>query len=977
MDNIFYRSKTVACALAISFAVMAAGGCTDSRYDLDNISKEVTVGGNEIILPLGKFKEKSLEDIIGEDIDGLEFDERYGAYAVKFADSGSFTVKGITLPALEDISPEIDPISLSTPTIPKTFELSAMQEQMTVDYPAMGTLPEVGRIHSSTNIDTHISFGSGTIPALGEQTLEFSGSTSFSLQFDVAEQIAGIGMLYFGEQQGDYGSPIELQFALNGMKSVNGGGHLNVRAEFPKNYTLRDTDGRELGNVFSAENRYVPEGTEKVSFRFFISKADLSEQTISGGTLDITEEIAYDFRFDFDAVAGYYNDSFRPVFSVDSDPKYHDLEIVTNEFTVDGGMHSSEMTYTFNGIPDGLADIQTLVFESAPLRLSFKGLDWLDGSMLTATMKLPSNFVFDRHNKLDSATNTLSATLAELRNGITLNLHSIDCTGDETTIGNGQLTVSSRIDTEIGRIPAGKKLLLSEIKPQYTPVTIATAVDAATLVVDLEQTKVSLRKHTYDFDFGDDNTPRIHHTLELAKEVLSIERLDIGNKQGEDVKANIRLSLPEGTSFPVDKVTLNLTVNLRQMIHLAEGQKGVETAPNGDCLIRIDNLEWRPNSQRSLDVATVFFDAICNLPELTDDGNGHRVLTIDEAFVITGSVTVDEGTDINLAAQNIKLNIDFTIDDIVVEEFIGRVEYTVIENERTEVELTDLADFNLDIDNLAIAPVFDISLDNSTLGMPFSASIVLTPYDSEGAEIEQNTVTIAGIEMAGNAVSHIIVSSEDRRTELETEGATFIPADISTLLNGQIPAKVAVAVDVRSDSENLHSIDFTLPEYRIGYDYKVDIPLDFGRTLDISYNDTITGLSDVFSDLEGQNIKVKSVAVAIDFFTSIPLDLILDAELLDEYGMRTDANIFMGDNHVIKGHDPASGAGTTKSTILLGIDLGEEGDLGALRDVEAVRLSVNLRNSSSSRGALLPEQTLSGVARLIVNGGITLDLDEL
>lgn len=969
--------RTVAAAAAVVSMTVGAVSCVDNAYDLDNISKEVTVGGDEVIVPLGKIKQKSLEELIGDDIEGLDFDERYDAYTVSYPGDGSFTVSGISIDPLENLSPKIDPVSFSAPAIPDSFELSALYEEIALDYPEFGEAPVISTIDANLDINTNIPFISGNIPALGTQQLVFNGRTNIKMTFEVAPQIAGIGTLYFGDGSYEYGSPVDITFSLNGMKSVNGGGYIDLNAIFPSNYTLADSEGRKLGNTFSVSRYYVAAGTERVSFRVFLNTADLSSAPVSDGVLEMDEEITYDFKYDFEAVEGYYNNTFKPTFSIYAKPSYNDLEIVTDRFTVDNGSHTAEMTYTFNGIPEGISEIESIAFTDAPLHLSVKGLEWLGDDLLTVELHLPQRFVFDSHPNLDGRTNTITATLKELQKGITLQLKSIDCSDDDIVPGSGQLTIRTAIEASLGEVPAGKRLRLSEVMPQSMPVTIAVAVDSATMTLDPSNTKVKLREHNFDFDFGANNTPKLSHTVMLPKEIVAIESLDIANKQGEDVKAGIRLSLPEGTVFPVDKVTLDFTVNLRQMIQPVAGQKNMETAPNGDHIYHVEKLEWHPNQQKSLEVASILINGIKNLPDVVEADNGRKMLSIEDTFAITGGVTVDDGSEIDLGAHDIKINIDFSVDDIVVTEFRGKVDYYIADSETTEINLGDLSDLGLTINSLAIAPVFDIRLDNSELGIPFKANINITPYDSEGAVIEQNRVVIEDVPIVGGGVSHIVVSAEERREEFEGRGVTFAAADISRLLNGQIPADISLDVTVNSDTDSYHTIDLTQSEYTIKYDFDVDIPLEFGRTLDISYTDTVTGLAEAFADIADAGVKVKHLAIVFDFETSIPLDMVLSAELLDADGNRTDTNIVMGDNCIIHGHDAASSAKTTKSTIVLGLDISNDGDLTTLKDADSLRFSLNLRNSSSSKGALKPDQVLSGRAKVQVNGGITFDIDKL
>ena len=969
-------AKTALGAVVALLTATALTECVDNTYDLDNISKEVSVGGDEIILPLGKINEKSLKELLGDDIEGFDFDSRYDAYTVNYTGSESFVVDGIKIDPLTDLSPDIDPVSFSIPSMPQTFELSDLTEEFSIEYPEMGSQPVTAPIEAAVDIDTDIPAISGNIPALGMQKLSFSGKTAFEMSIEVAPQIANIGNLYFGDGASDYGSPVEMTLSFNGAKSINGGGYMDMQVRFPEYCTLTDNSGRKTGNVFEVKHQYVPEGTEYVSFRFYLTSADLSSKPATDGVINISEDIEYGFTYDFEAVSGFYNPTFKPAIKLYSQPAYSDMEVVTNRFTVDNGSHSSEVSYTFNGIPEGVADIHSIAFTNAPVTLSLKGLEWLGNDALTAKIRLPKCFTFDPHSKLDANTNTLTATLAELQNGITLNINKMDCSGSEASVGSGQLTIRSTIEVSLGEVPAGLKLHLSEIKPQTYPVTVCAVIDASTMEVDLDNTKVSLREHNFDFNFGANNTPTITKTISLPKEIAAIEHLSVQNIDGKDVKTDISVSLPEGQTFPVEKVLLDFTINLRQKIHPTEGQKNIETAANGDHIFHVERLEWHPNTQRTLNIASILIDRIENLPEITDNGNGHEMY-INEAFSVTGGVTVPSDSGIDLSKGKLQLDMDISVEDIFVKEFVGKVDYTISESEQTEIDLSALSDFGLTINNAALSPIFDIYLDNSDLDIPFNVDIDIMPSNAEGDIIEQNRIKVEGVHIDGGRRNHIVISTEERRSEYEDAETTFVAADISRLLSGEIPSNLLLAINVSSDTESMHTIDLTQSEFTIVCDYSVDIPLEFGRALDITYSNTITDLADAFSSVADTGVKVKHIAIVIDFDTSIPLDMILSAELLDADGNRTATNINMGDNCIVRGHNGQNGGKTTRSTVVLGLDAGEDGDLSALKDVDALRFSLNLRNSGLTGGKLQPDQVISGRAKLQVNGGITVDLDEL
>ena len=958
----------------VAITAAAATACIDNRYDLDNVSTEITVGGDEIIVPLGQVKEKNLGELIGNDIADLS--DENGVYTAKFIDDhDSFNIDGISLPRITNISPDISAVTFSAPVLPSTFDFSSVTSSFLLDYPDLDTAPAIDPIAVTSAIAGGIPLPSGNIPALGERTVQMSGYADFRGTFSLVPEIAHINKIYLGDASTPYGAPLDITLALNGMKDINGGGTLDFKAVFPSNYELTDENGRPIGNRLSVSGSAVAAGTDKIAVRAFIRSIDLRDIPVSDGVLKIADIVEYEFTLRFDAVAGYYNSTYPPEFTLAANPACKDVEVITDVIRISDSSHTTEMVYTFNGIPEGVRSIDRIVFSDAPIRMSVGGLEWLKSDIPAATIALPSNFVFANDGKgyLDTSTNTLTAPLRTLQQGIELEIRSIDCTQGNVELKNGQLTLKSGIEIRLSEIPAGETFLLSEITPDASPVNVTTSIDASTFTIDLTQSEVTLREQIFDLNFGLDNNPRISHTVELPDEIMNIERLDITNTDGGKVKAEIGLSMPEGTTFPVDKVKLDLSVNLKRMIRPAENQQNIYTAENGDRILRIENLEWRPNAERKLHIATIEIDAIENLPAITAADGGKR-LVIDEALNITGGVTVPDGSGVNLEATKSAIDIDFDIDDIAITKFTGTVDYRVTPTRPLEIELDGLAGYALEINDLAVDPIIQIHIDNP-VDVAFTATMTLNPFDEQEVAIPENTVVADGIRIAGNTSSHIVISTERRRAQFENrEGVTFFAAELDNLFRHKIPSLVTVDFDVHSKTDETHVVDLTAPSYSIAYGYDVSIPLEFGRSLDISYEDAVTGLKDTFADLSDKNIYVGQIALIADFTTDIPLDMLLDAEFTDIDGNPSDMRIDLGDNCVIKGHDPKSGKKSTTSTIVIAIEPDEDGSLKRLADVDGLKFRINLRNNTSDYGALSSAQTVSGVLKLRVKGGITLDI---
>lgn len=962
--------------IIVASTTILGTSCIDDAYDLNNISTEITVGGDVVTLPLANIAEKSLGEIIGDK--NTELVDEDGVYKIKYSgDNDTFTVDGITMPTIEGLSPAIDPITFTAPAVPDYFEFSRTETPVMLDYPDIDPKASVAAISISKEIDTGIQMPSGNIPALGQQHLQLSGSESFSASFDIPEEIQSVSKVYFGEDA-SVGSPVSITLALNGLKSIVGDGSVDISVTFPSGYELTDGRGTSLGNTFTVDGYRLTPGSEKTVFTTYLRSIDLTGRARSGAVAEIDDSFEYALDVNFEAVEGYYNASFAPALEISAAPQYNDMQVVTNTIHIENASQTTPVTYTFNGIPESISSIDRIAFDNAPITVSIEGVEWLESDIITTTVRLPEGFALapDADGYLDAASNTITAPLRDLENGLRFMLTSIDCTKCEAELKGGQLTLQTEISASIDDLPAGKEIMLSKILPETTPVTMTAIVDGTRFTIDLADSEVSMREQYFDFNLDESNYPRINKVIDIPDEIATIDRLQLATPDGGQVKATVTASIPDGTIFPVDEVELNFSVNLKQMIVPAAGQSNVYTAENGDRILNIGNLTWRPNDTHSIEIASVVLDAIENLPEITGSA-GNRTLSIDEMLIVTGGVSTAAGTDVNLEAENARINIDFHIDDAVITEFTGTVDYKVTPDAPVEIDLGNIADYDLQLDNLAIDPIIRVNVANP-IDVPFDATLTLTPYDLDDNVMTDNIVSVEGIRIAGAGTTNLVISTEERRAQFEGDNSiTFAAADIDRLLHGSIPARIVIDLEVASDTSESHTIDLTEDKYTITYGYSVEIPLEFGSSLDISYEGSVDGLSGNFSDISDKHISVGEIAILAEFTTTIPLDMVLSASFYDVDGNETEAKAILDGNCIIKGYNPSDGDKGTTSTVEIRIDLGEGGDLSLINDIDALRFKINLRNNSSSLSSLNSTQKIYGQLKVRIKDGITVDLEDI
>ena len=986
--------KSLAITLSTILGALTIASCVDNDYNLDNISPEITIGGKEVIVPITTIDPIKLSSLLGDELEGLYVEN--GGYVFRFAgENESFSIDGFSLPTLTNLSKK-NHMTFQAPSLPTDFLFSEIASSFELGYPDMNVAPIFSPIEISSGIELGVNLPNGmTVPALGELSFNGDGKVQFPASFDIPEQIRSIGKIFLGNAKSTLGSPIEVALEFKGLKSINGGGKLNFQAVFPSNYALADANGKSIGNVLKVENYAVKAGVESVVVKAYLQSMDLSKNTISQGKMNINDEISYQFNYTFESVSGYCNASNTPQFRLDVTPEFRDMEIVLNAIAIDSENHSSEVVYTLNGIPESIQSIDYIAFESAPVKMRVEGMSWFNVDGVNVEVQMPDCFVFekDANGWLDASTNKMIAPLNRLESGVVFNLKAIDLKKGKAQLKSGQLTIAAAISSHVSDLKGGEKLLLSDVLPPSNSVKISTVIEETRFQLDFSKCQVVMNEQYFDFKLDESQLPSLEHTISVPDELVSVDRLELQTPKGEKVKVRLGISHPKDELFPVDEVALTLTVNLKKMIHPTEGQEFIEKAANGDYILRIDRKKWRPNENPKMDFVEIEIDAIENLPEITGP-KGAREMVINEKFAVTGGVSIDAGTNVNLASSSARLDIEFALDDAQISKFYGKVDYQLQPDNLPELELGDIAASGLVIDNLDISPIvrFDIS---NPIDVPLDVNLALNPYDASGNLMEANKVEISDVHIVGLGQTSLVLTTRDRRDQFAgMSGITFVEADLAKIFKGTLPSKIAIDMKVATDLSVTHVVDLSQSSYDINYGYSVELPLEFGRDFDISYEQEIN-LGELLSDdtrfepaegYEGDGdvisildfIEVGEVAILADFATTIPLDLILNAECLDKSGNPSKAQItFEDNNNIIHGFHPDSKKSEALSTLVLKLDLGKEGKFETLAEIDKLRLRLNLRNNSDSASSLSPDQTIAGKLRLRVRDGITANFDKI
>lgn len=986
-------------------AIVLFSGCIDREFDLAETSGEMTIGGEELVVPLGEISPIYLKDVIGEN-ETIKSDEN-GNYKISFSSSDvsgneweEITIDGISLPTISIPKPNINPVGFTFQQLPAQLNLSGISQEFELDIPSIGKIMKVQPMRLAQPIDIKlpnvpipgVTFGQqGAIPEnivsyLPAITSSASDEFVFDAELSILEQLKKVDWVEFGCKDHPFGAPFEIVVNLNGLNDVIGGGSINLKVEFPQGYYLRDENGNDYPvathNIFERNVTLNPK-QKSVNFLVYLHRIDYSDHTFTDGVLKIDDHIKYSYDLSLNLCNGNYNLNNAPTFSVESAPEYKDVEVVINHFEIPALEKS--LSYSFNGLPSTVSVDKIAFTENTEMVVRLAGLEWFEVKDNLTNEKIapyieigmPKCMHFRSHELLKED-NLLVASTVDLAKGVKLSLAYIDCNAESVEQRDGMLSINEKISTSVHlEVLDNHTVLTSSLTPP-TDFKVEVSISEANLFIDADNTEVTWSGND-PFDFNlQDQIPSLSQTIDIPSMISKIERIGIG-KAGSDSEPfaiTFAFGTVNGSAFPVDKLEVDVTVNLGKLLRPTDEmleKNIIQKSSNGDYLLVVKQ-DWEPNKEKLS--RTIKFDALENIPAIVDGE-----IALNQSFPVAGSVKIKEGENIDLSLlSDAKIDVDIEIDDIAVRTFTGGVNIAVTP-EKMEVDLGEMGDLGVKINSLSLNPIFHIQLEDNPTGIPFSADIAVNTFDSEGKKMR--TITVPTITIAGTGGSDIVLSTPKNAEKFGgIEGLTFISIEnLSDLLADGIPSKMSVDMSVASNSSDIFMIDLSKASngYALKYKYDIELPLEFDGDVDIAYESVISGLNDTFTSLadQTQGLKVGDIGLIAEFGTTIPLDVVVSAELVNAEGTIENLDARLNINKcLIKGHNPKNGEKSV-SKVDLDFDLGDTQSLAGLKTADGIKLKFSLYSTDSDVSVLSKEQYIDAKLKLRVRDGLTVDIFEL
>lgn len=574
----------------------------------------------------------------------------------------------------------------------------------------------------------------------------------------------------------------------------------------------------------------------------------------------------------------------------------------------------------------------------------------------------------------DQASNYATVSAAEGSN--TNNHYQIDnytMSGNELTIDiliksadlqnaqigeQGMLTISEDVTFELAISGTLKAGTITATSPSVSILAEGMTLHHATIVTN----EVAL-----DFSFDES----IQQEIEIPEGVTSLDYLKI-SKVG---------SYAELPLFSLDVVLEGAPV---ESIELREVEISLPA------FLDIDTPEgWNySNGVLQRDKLTLHNDRINGLLEFAIRGVESLPIvdgkvTLDSNIGINAKVYLAEGTELDLTttAQNFKLTPSAFLDDIAIVSVSGHVEPDF--SEYLEPFEFDLSKFTSELDGLDMdlnlqSPVLRLSAENP-IGVGLTAVANITAYKGGDVVGEISSSEISILPAGVNAVTTDIVLVDSEHYDMTRwENEEVSVATINGLVDmvALLPEKIVIELDVHT-SPGTHIV-ILQEDYRFSVKYAIEVPLVFNDNEDGQINYTVT-IDDVdLSMLADVDVIVESIMLNVESESTLPVDLTMSVELLDENDERIECVTSSSEGCIAGSNSDEPKLSECALRLNIETPAAESSKPSPFAEIARTKkVRCHLEGKTLAGGGLKPEQYITAKLSLLLEEGITVDLSSL
>ena len=427
-----------------------------------------------------------------------------------------------------------------------------------------------------------------------------------------------------------------------------------------------------------------------------------------------------------------------------------------------------------------------------------------------------------------------------------------------------QLVVTPVKNEETGEYMAGGEMLVSgsiemaagEISGKDIDILMASEISVSAVIPELVAAEISFDKFEMD-------ASEVFEFVLLAGGDLPEQVKSVSNIQLEDVEVNIDITvknMPDFGSLPA----LDFQLELPEILVLDENDSridGNKVAIQG--VVKDGKVDIKPIALKGIDLSGV---------DLT---SGEDIVA---EMAINGGISV-ENPQVNLKelSGEVLIQLKAAIEDIQIAQVEAVVDYQ-IDGINETFKLSGLPEFMKD-ENFVIdlANPHLIIKAKTNIGIPVVGDLSIVPVyggvENTASAIEAS-IKLPYTESAEKTDSVTLWFGADKNSC--PADYTFVEADVNKLIR-QIPDEVKLQLTAGTESDKTCILDPSA-EYDLDVEYDFVIPMAFGEDLNITISDTLYMTSPMLSQMLEKN----SVQLAGSITSSLPVQLEMNIDLLDE-----------------------------------------------------------------------------------------------
>lgn len=459
----------------------------------------------------------------------------------------------------------------------------------------------------------------------------------------------------------------------------------------------------------------------------------------------------------------------------------------------------------------------------------------------------------------------------------------------------------------------------------------------------------------------------VDQTIDIPAEISRVDYLSVTDAANKSAKPTLKIDV-DLQGAPMSKVEMkNVKITLPSFIDVEAPQGWTLGADNS---LSRSSLEINNGQNNTLLNLTIKGVKNINIA----DGKA----TLSGKVGISATATLPQGQDLTLdtSAKSITINPSIKMSNIAIDEVTGIIDPDLSDLiEPQEIDLSGISEAlgDADIELNLNSPVLRLSVENP-IGVGVDAVVKILAY--KGGAVSQTvitpTISICAAQGATPTVTNLVLSGNSVLPDCPDH---IYIAGLADIINS-LPEKLTVELSAETNKSSAHKL--VLKEsYTFNVSYSVDASLSFNEEKEghINYSTVIEDID--LSSLADIDLDIDKATLAVAATSTLPMDASLEVEFLD-----AELNVIPGinvtSNGVIKGSTTAEAAtSTTAITIELTTDPTSSAlsPIATLAQAKAVRCT--FKGTTLAGGGLGPDQYLSANLTVVLDNGITVDLDSL